>query len=151
MRGHLCVVTFLPHESPMCSFTFPDILMISLIVFIISRKFMLTPIQGITGASKSVQFTHTAHHFGFKLEYFDGRDLTFEQTNKTLFLSKESLTETPGQRPPVQRPPGQRPPDKDPLYRDPLYRDPWIETPRQRPPIQRPLGQRLPWTPLRTE
>ena len=25
MRGHLSVVTFLPHESPMCSFTLPDI------------------------------------------------------------------------------------------------------------------------------
>ena len=25
MRGHLCVVTFLPHESPMCSSTLPDI------------------------------------------------------------------------------------------------------------------------------
>ena len=25
MGGHLCVVTFLPHESPMCSFTLPDI------------------------------------------------------------------------------------------------------------------------------
>ena len=88
---------------------------------------MLTPIQGITGASKSIQFTHTAHHFGFKLEYFDGRDLTFEQTNKTLFLSKESLTETPGQRPPVHRPPGLRPRDKDP--------------PVQRPPVQRPLDR----------
>ena len=26
MREHLCVVTFLPLKSPMCSFTLPDIL-----------------------------------------------------------------------------------------------------------------------------
>ena len=66
--------------------------MISLIVFIhYFKKIYANANPGITEASKSVQFTHTAHHFGFKLEYFDGRDLSFEQSNKTLFLSKESL------------------------------------------------------------
>ena len=29
MRGYLCLVTFLPHESPMCSFTLPDIFFFS--------------------------------------------------------------------------------------------------------------------------
>ena len=32
---------------------------------------------GLTGAIKSIQFTCTAHPFGFKFEYLDGRDLCF--------------------------------------------------------------------------
>ena len=94
MCGHLCMVTFLPHESLMCSFTLPDIFYIALHVFIWKgqvkeectvRTHQRNPHVTFSTASLLPSALHT-YHFNLWILFLIFSHQFFRHVNFTLYF-----------------------------------------------------------------